>query len=198
MSLPCSAPPGVVPRGQRSIFKKLRFPRFVRRFRRDEAGAYAVEFALVSVPFFALLFAIIETAFAFWAGQVLDSTMQNAARLVLTGQAQKNVAITDITSFKQQTVCPYLPSFLDCTQIAVDVRSASSFAMIAPFKPDANGYYDISSFGYQATNPGEVVVVRAVYPFPVYTSFLGAPGTVDLNGRKRMLISVATFRNEPF
>ena len=41
--------------------------RLLRRFRGDRSGATAVEFAMVSVPFFGLLFAIFETAFVFLA-----------------------------------------------------------------------------------------------------------------------------------
>ena len=45
----------------------------LRRFRRNRRGSAAVEFALVAPLFFALLFAIIETAIVFFAGQVLET-----------------------------------------------------------------------------------------------------------------------------
>ncbi len=45
----------------------------VRRFRRNRRGSAAVEFALVAPVFFALLFAIIESAMVFFAGQVLET-----------------------------------------------------------------------------------------------------------------------------
>ena len=179
-------------------FRLPRLRRLAKRFRKDEHGIYAVEFGLVAIPFFALLFAIIETAFAFWAGQILDATMQGAARQVLTGRAQNNVAITDLPSFKSTAICPNLPAFIPCADVAVDVRSAATFALAPSLTPNSSGIYDTSGFGYQKTNAGEIVVVRAVYAMPVYTSFLGAPGTVNLSGRKRMVISVSTFRNEPF
>ena len=166
------------------------------RFRRDDSGIYAVEFGLVAVPFFALLFAIIETAFAFWAGQVLDATMADASRQVLTGQSQADAAMTD-AKFKT-AVCTKLPAFFTCADLKIDVRSATDFSNLPAFTLNGSGVYDTSGFSYKKTNPGEVVVVRAFYPFPVYTSFLGSPGTVDISGRKRMLISVNTFRNEPF
>ena len=60
----------------------------LRRFRRNRRGSAAVEFALVAPVFFALLFAIIETAIMFFATQVLETMTQDAARAVLTGQAQ--------------------------------------------------------------------------------------------------------------
>lgn len=43
----------------------------LRRFGRNRRGSAAVEFALVAPVFFALIFAIIETALVFFAGQVL-------------------------------------------------------------------------------------------------------------------------------
>ena len=52
----------------------------LRRFRRNRRGSAAVEFALVAPVFFALLFAIIETAIVFFAGQVLETITQNSAR----------------------------------------------------------------------------------------------------------------------
>jgi len=59
-----------------------------RRFAQREEGSAAVEFALVVVPFLALMFAIIQTALVFFAQQTLESVAANAARQILTGQAQ--------------------------------------------------------------------------------------------------------------
>src|SRR6516165_3091353 len=60
----------------------------LRRFRGNRRGSAVVEFALVAPMFFALLFAIIETALMFFASQVLETITQNSARVILTGQAQ--------------------------------------------------------------------------------------------------------------
>src|ERR1700736_976406 len=59
-----------------------------RRLLRREDGAAAVEFALVAAPFLALMFAIIETALVFFAGQYLETVVTDSTRLILTGQAQ--------------------------------------------------------------------------------------------------------------
>jgi Flp pilus assembly protein TadG len=58
------------------------------RFARHQDGAAAVEFALIAVSFLALLFAILETALVFFAGQTLESAASDAGRLIMTGQAQ--------------------------------------------------------------------------------------------------------------
>ena len=40
---------------------------------RQQDGAAAVEFALVAAPFLAMVFAIMETAIVFFAGQALET-----------------------------------------------------------------------------------------------------------------------------
>src|ERR1035437_1140141 len=58
------------------------------RFARHQDGTAAIEFALVAVPFLALLFAILETALVFFAGQTLETAASDSGRLIMTGQAQ--------------------------------------------------------------------------------------------------------------
>ncbi|MCJ2039459.1 pilus assembly protein, partial [Methylobacterium sp. J-059] len=63
-------------------------PSPIRTFAAAAEGAAAVEFALVSLPFLALVGAIIQIAFVIWAGQNFDRTVQNAVRGLFTGQFQ--------------------------------------------------------------------------------------------------------------
>ena len=44
--------------------------------------------AIVATPFLAVLFAIMETAMVFFAGQTLETAVADSSRLILTGQAQ--------------------------------------------------------------------------------------------------------------
>ena len=69
---------------------------------RQQDGAAAVEFALVAAPFLALVFAIMETAMVFFAGQALETAAADSARLIMTGQAQTQGF--DQAKFKQE-VC---------------------------------------------------------------------------------------------
>src|ERR1700704_1188384 len=68
--------------------RKILMAKALRRFRQCEDGATAVEFAMVATPFLALTFAIMETAFVFFAGQALETATADSSRLILTGQAQ--------------------------------------------------------------------------------------------------------------
>ncbi|MHA1524338.1 MAG: TadE/TadG family type IV pilus assembly protein, partial [Alphaproteobacteria bacterium] len=65
--------------------QEIRTSRFVRRFGKNRDGVAAVEFAIVAAPFFAILFAIFETAFVFYADLMLDTGLAQAARMVRTG-----------------------------------------------------------------------------------------------------------------
>src|ERR1044072_8404833 len=68
--------------------KRLRATSIARRFIRHQEGATAIEFGLVAAPFLALVFAIMETAIVFFAGQTLETAAADGARLIMTGQAQ--------------------------------------------------------------------------------------------------------------
>ena len=51
-----------------------------RRYCKDEAGAGAAEFALVLIPFLALIFGIIETSMMLYANHTLQYATEAAAR----------------------------------------------------------------------------------------------------------------------
>src|SRR5689334_17190830 len=84
------------------VFACVGQSKFVQRFARAEEGSAAVEFGLVAAPFLALLFAIIETALVFFAGQTLEYAATQSGRLIMTGQA--DAAGYDQAAFKN-AVC---------------------------------------------------------------------------------------------
>jgi Flp pilus assembly protein TadG len=170
-------------------------PRIVRRFVKKDDGAAAVEFAMVAAPFLALMFAIIETAIIFFAGQVLETAAADSARLIMTGQAQQGNF--NQTKFKEE-VCARVYGLFDCTGgIKVDVRTYTSFASATMSKPiDANGNVTFTP-SYQPGKAGDIVVVRLLYEWPVFVSLLGL-NLADLSNNKRLLMATAAFRNEPF
>jgi Flp pilus assembly protein TadG len=184
------------------------------RFRKDRDGATAVEFAMVSVPFFGLLFAIFETAFVFFATEGLEAAVADASRQILTGQAQIG-AISTATAFRDTLICPsppstrkrILPSFIDCSKLKIDVRLATTFATADLTK----GFYMTpGTMKYCPGAPGDIVIVRVVYPMPVYLSVIAGmtTGSVhkvttglenDGSGTlAHVLMGTSVFRTEPF
>lgn len=171
--------------------------RLVIRFGRKDDGAAAVEFALVAIPFFAIMFAIIELAFVFWAGQVLETAVNNASRLIMTGQAQKQNF--DKAKFKEE-LCSRVLGLFNCNAgMIIDVRTSGAFASANLGKPTykGNGQVDDTGFQYQTGGPGDIVVVRVMYEWPLIMRTFGLD-LADTPSGKRLLMSTVAFRNEPY
>ena len=162
---------------------------------RREDGAAALEFAVVSAPFLALLFAIMETALMFFASQTLETAVQSSGRLVLTGQAQ-NQGMSQ-SSF-QTAVCQTLSSLFSCGSILIDVETASTFSSANTSLPIQNGQVQ-NNFSFSPGGPGDIVVVRLMYQWPVYVSLFGLSNTLsNTSGSSNLLMATAAFRNEPY
>jgi Flp pilus assembly protein TadG len=168
-----------------------------RRFRRSRRGSAAVEFALVAPVFFALLFAIIETAIVFFADQVLETGLQDTARLIYTSQTQ--AAGTSQAAFKQG-LCDRVAVMFACANLYVDVRSyprGTPFTITDPI--DGSGNF-VNNFVYQPPTSGDTtstVVVRAFYQWPLIVTGLGYNianiGRGSSNSAK-LLAATAAFR----
>ncbi|MBR1165585.1 MULTISPECIES: TadE/TadG family type IV pilus assembly protein [Bradyrhizobium] len=177
------------------------------RFRGNRRGSAAVEFALVAPMFFALLFAIIETALMFFSSQVLETIAQDSARAILTGQAQaqggsvaacqtapNTVSACDQTTFKA-FVCTKIPALFDCSKLYVDVVSTSSFGTLSLTNFGTSCTFNPSGMQYSAGSSGQVVVVRLFYQWPLIVTGLGY--NMGCNN-KRLMVATAAFKNEPF
>jgi Flp pilus assembly protein TadG len=166
-----------------------------RRFRSNRRGSVAVEFALVTPVFFALLFAIIETGLMFFASQTLETINQNSARQIFTGQAQ-SASFTQ-TQFANY-VCSQVPALFSCPNIYIDVQNyKSSFANITiSSQIDGNSNF-INNMQYNPGGPCDVVVVRLFYQWPLFVTGLGYDIS-NLTGHKRLLSATAAFKNEPY
>lgn len=167
----------------------------LRRFRRNRRGSAAVEFALVAPVFFALLFAIIETGIVFFAGQVLETVTQDSARMIMTGQAQTG-GYTQ-SQFKTY-VCGKISVLFDCANgIYVDVQSYPVFSGVSINDPIDGSKNFVPPNNYSPGGPGDIVVVRLFYQWPLIVTGLGY-NIANLSGSKRLLTATAAFRNEPY
>ena len=176
--------------------RRLLPTRLARRFVRHQKGAAAIEFGMVALPFLALTFAILETALVFFAGQTLETAVQDSARLIMTGQAQTSGFSKD--DFKN-AVCARIFGLFDCVNgIYVDVKTYSSFAAVntAPL-PINNGQFDTTNLNYNPGGDGDIEVVTLYYQWPIYVSLLGN-NLSNLSNNKRLLVATAVFCNEPF
>ena len=160
----------------------------------DRRGAVAIEFAIVSIPFFLLLFSILELALMFFVGQVLDTATVTASRLIRTGEA-KAQSLTP-AQFKAQ-ICTGMLNLADCnSRLYVDVQSYSKFSDYKPTSPlDKNK--KITSTKFTAGNKSEIIVVRSFYAWPVLFDFL-ARDTARLSTGDQLLGAVVAFGQRQF
>lgn len=170
--------------------------RGLRRLRRDQSGASAVEFAMIAAPFFALLLAIVEVSLVFFANFTLENAVDQAGRLIRTGQAQQQGFDKD--RFKE-SICERIYAMLDCTGgLQVDVKRFENFSGIGGNLDDPlDGDGELrDDFEYDPGNGGDVVVVRAFYVWDLIADLPGGLG--NLPSGARLLAATTTFRNEPY
>jgi Flp pilus assembly protein TadG len=166
-----------------------------RRFVHQCQASTTVEFGLLGAPFVALIFAILQTAIIFFAGQSLETAAATASRLILTGQAQ--TAGWSASQFKQQ-VCNAITGMFSCQSgVYVDVETYSSFAAVNLNMPVSNGSFNSANLGYNPGGPGDIVVVRLYYKYPVYVDLFGF-NLSSVNGGFNLLAATAVFKNEPY
>ena len=152
---------------------------------------------MVLLPFLALLMAIIESAIVLFAGQVLQSATTNAARQILTGQVQN--AGWNLQQF-QNSVCANLTVMFNCANnLYIDIRSFPSFTSVSlPSVTNSNGTLT-NNYQYSPGNPGDVVIVRLIYQWPIFATGLGIGLLTSGNiTNSYTLVATAAFRNEPY
>lgn len=192
----------------RRILLKRQLRRLLGRskaFRCDQRAAVAVEFALLALPFFTLVAAILETALVFFAGQVLESAVQDSSRLIRTGQAQQQGYRP---ARYRQELCNGLYGLFDCEsdRLLVQVKVLNKFsevsaAIAAPISaecstnPAACTWTGAETYDFGGTS--SIVVVQAYYKWPTIVD-LPWFNLANQAGGDRLLSGVRVFRNEPF
>jgi pilus assembly protein Flp/PilA len=175
------------------------------QFRRHQGGATAVEFGLIAIPFFALIFAVIEMALMFWTNQELETAVSQISRQLLTGESKQRYNNTDpaqnTAKFKQD-ICDFASQLLDCSKLTVDVRTYASFAAAqtgtAGSNPLQGGALNTDGFGYTQPQGGQIVVVRAVLAYPVLFSGWSDALVNITQTKEHALVASTAFRTEPF
>jgi Flp pilus assembly protein TadG len=177
-------------------------PKLVRRFQKNESGVTVIEFAMLAGPFFVLLMGIIECSLIFFAGQLLESAVDEVGRKVRTGQL--NNTLTE-AQFKQE-VCDSAAILFTCDDIKIDMQVAAEFDDLGdPPVPDAStNVTDYSGYSFTAPCPEEITMVTASYEWPIFTIYVSenvypqAKGSGSSAFRKILLNAISVFRTEPY
>ena len=172
-----------------------RLPRRGKGFIGDQRGTTALEFAILAIPFFVIIGAILETALVFLASQILDSAVQDASRLVLTGQAQNaNYSLGDFRT----AICDHLYGlFGDCSGLEIRVNTVTDFASATTSSPlDSKGHFILVQ-QFQPGTGSDIVMVQVYYKWPVILNFGGFDLATSSDGT-HLMGAVRVFENEPF
>ena len=168
------------------------------RLRRDDRGVTAIEFAMVATPFLALLFGIMGVGLFFFTTFTLENGVEQAARLLRTGQAQE--AGLTASQFKTR-VCNNVPALVDCaSKVRVNVLSFNDAADItADTLPTClNGDNTLSgATEYTPGGPSQLVVVWACYEWEL-SSKIPFINLGNMAGGSRLIQATAVFRSEPY
>ena len=187
------------------------------RLRKSRDGAAAIEFAILAMPYFLIIFAIIETFVAFMGEQLVVNATDTMARKVRTGQITSGLGLTSNMSKEQfkQAFCDEVSILITCSpqevyksqKLYIDLRTFSTFkdipANLALKK--VGEYYDLdeSQMGYTPGGPGTINMLRVYYRWQVFTDLIRPYITkvrpVDGSMPSHFLIvGTGAFQNEPY
>lgn len=162
---------------------------FPARFFNDaRRGAFASEFALLSVPFFLLMMGMIEMCLMEGAQQILESASFNASRLAKTGYVASEKT-------QDQTVSQILVNELSSYGLLLDTSRVSMTSTIYDSFSSAAAGGGISGYGLA----GQIVAYKVTYPWKVFTPMMcEILGDTCKTGNIINLQSTIVVRNEPY
>jgi len=172
--------------------------RAVTRFLARCDGAVAMEFALIAVPFFLIIAATVQTAVIYMAEQELETVTEQASRYILTNQGQNYTQST----FASSVVCPQVVALFNCNKLMIDLEdygTGTSFSSANTSAPtltyNAQGQVT-NTWSYTAGSPGDIMVLRIMYQWPVFLKPFGY-NLSNLSNGDRLMMATAVFKNEP-
>lgn len=196
--------------------RKSRF-RTLLRFRREETGAAALEFAILAVPFMMLIFATFETFFAFAGEQLMANAVETMARKVRTGEITFGQGKpTDVTEAEfRQLFCDEVSILHMCSEseamapekLYLDVRQFSSFADMPREVPKVStaDYADLdtSDFAFSPGGANSKNMLRAYYRWQIMTDLM-RPYITNIRPANKpvptdfLIVQTSTFENEDY
>jgi Flp pilus assembly protein TadG len=176
---------------------------FALRFKRNERGATAIEFAFVAVPFLGLMAGIIELGFLFMGSVAMDNAMAQATRRIRTGELQ-NAAGADGAAKElnriafRDEVCDGMGFMAaDCkTKLTIDVRTAVQFNDLSVPNPIQNGSFNPGALEFETGGPSTIIIVRAYYRWTMFLPLMNQ--ALERLPGETLLVSATTFQTEPF
>ena len=183
----------------------------LRRLRRNEEGATALEFAMVVAPFLMFIIQTIEVAFVYGGTVALEHALEQSARKIRVG-----TPMASITEFKND-VCSHVVLLSDCNgKLIVDVRTLGSLGgaggvdVMSDYTDSGGALLDpgTSPDQYDVGQGGSDIMVNVFYKWDIFAQlpfFINWQGTgaavsplANQADGSRVVSATVIFKNEPF
>lgn len=173
-----------------------RILRLPRRLARDRDGSTAIEFAFVAMPFFFMMFALLQVGYLFVLSSTLENAVMDTSRRIRTGELQTSGGTA--ATFKT-AMCARMSVFQgSCNaNLSIDVRVMPQFATTPP-DPMADGAtFNSGVLTFAPGGAQDIVLVRAWWRQPLFAPLM-TQGLSRLGDGKAVMTAAAAFRNEPY
>jgi Flp pilus assembly protein TadG len=172
-----------------SIIQKL-----TRKFARDRKGSAAIEFAILALPFFVVIFAIAEIAVMYFVDSGLDAALHKAVRQVRVGVAKSGS--WDVAKFKE-VVCSELSFSFDCaSKLKVRATLVTDMSSVTRASPISAGSLSVTE-DFNLGDSSSYVLVQAFLPWnPTFKLY--SISSAQLSDGSYVLGSSELIKNEPF
>jgi hypothetical protein len=175
----------------------------LRRWSRNDKGSAAIEFGIIAVPFFLFVFGLLGLGLYFLASNSLEWGVEEAARAVRTGQAQKGG--TTVGNFKND-VCAAAGTHIDCAKLSVIVQHADTWSGIEPQQCVGGDGKVVGSTGSEnelvsvyTGSESEVVLITLCYQWELASKFPFLKLGQNADGSGTAILQASTaFRSEPY
>ncbi len=180
---------------------------------RDRRCVVSVEFAILAVPFFAMMLGLMEMGYDLYTQAVLDTVVAQAARQIQVGNVVGYAGETS-AELAKLLICPNLHGWLVCQNITVGVEPLPTVSATSSVQQDYYTARDVITYtaasgttatGGQITTGcgGQMMLLAAWYNGPTFVGrLIPLFGTVvNINGasqRVHVTYATAGFVNEYF
>lgn len=182
--------------------------RLFNRLRRDQRGVSIIEFALLAPTLMVMLFGLMDLAYSMYTSQMLQGSIQTAARqATIEGAASNSAGIDGLVTTAVRTLSPNATltfsrtSYSSFTEVGrpedyTDLNTNGTCDADEPFEDaNGNGNWDLDpgQAGFGGARDAVLYRVDVSYPrlFPIYAFIPGQSSTNSL--------SVSTvLRNQPY
>lgn len=171
--------------------------RFLIRLTDDRTAVAAVEFALVGLPFIAMMAALLQVASALYTQEALDYATQASARQIQIGAVSTSMSAA---AFQSTVFCPKLAALLSCSGLSFDLRPVADYysdpGVTLGIAPDAAAG---TGFGFCPGVPGQLMFLRVIYQAPAFATIwwtgaknVSSPATRNVQSTAAFAIETTT------